>query len=82
MVVVVVTIVLEVVMGVLSLGKYACLWLVFLVCHITVGESAGIFLLGLVCILVGLLVVLVVIVVGVITSHVMVAEWFVEGVLY
>ena len=66
----------------LSLAKNASLWLVFLVYHITVGDSVGIFLLRLVCLLVGLLVVVVVIAVGVITSHVMVAEGFVVGVLY
>ena len=49
-------------------------------CVIT--DSVGIFLLGLVCLLVGLLVVVVVIAVGVITSHVMVAEGLVVGVLY
>ena len=45
-------------------------------------DSVGIFLLGLVCLLVGLLVVVVVIAVGVITSHVMMAEGLVVGVLY
>ena len=40
------------------LAKNACIWLVVLFYHITVGDSVGMFLLGLVFLLVGLLVLL------------------------
>ena len=62
------------------LAENACIWLVVLFYHITVGDSVGMFLLGLVCLLVGVLVVVVVIAVGVITSLKMVAEGIVVGV--
>ena len=45
----------------MCLVKNACIWLVFLFYHINVVDSIGMFLLGLVCRLVGLLVVVVVI---------------------
>ena len=69
-----------VVIGVLSLAMNDSLWLISLVYHIKVDEVL-VFVLGSVFLWVGLMVVVVMMSVGVVTSHSRVPEGFVVGVL-